>query len=529
MIPPASTDTAEMTPTERPVLSRLKELEPGAECREALSVPALREGEQFRFHFDMTRCIGCRCCEVACNEQNNNPPEVNWRRVGEIEGGVYPNVARLHVSMACNHCIEPTCLEGCPVDAYTKLRNGVVDHDAETCIGCQYCTWSCPYGVPQFHAERRVVTKCNMCVDRLADGDLPACVNACPTSAIEIEAVNVGEWRTKIESADAPGVPPADLTLSTTRITLPEDLPATMGEISERELTPEHAHWSLVFFLVLSQWSVGLFAALPIFAGLTGESWSGFTLAASAFVIGIVSLHTALFHLGRPVHAVRAMKAWRHSWLSREVIAFAIFGAFGVAPSIAALFDRGVEFVASSTVCALLGAIGIWCSVGIYRIPARPAWDSRRTPIQFFATTLLLGAVSAIFVIHLLGAQQFHAATLWTLAAIAGGSALAQLFSSLQLVFHGLGASDSPVRGAALLLTRRFSKLFWLRSTILCAVVVLVLVAESLAGSTAGVVLSSTAFGLALLGELIGRYLFFVTVVPRNMPGGFFSAGGSHA
>ena len=81
---------------------------------------ALREGEQYRFHFDMTKCIGCKCCVVACNEQNGNPAEINWRRVGEIEGGWYPNTQRLHLSMGCNHCLEPTCLTGCPVDAYTK-------------------------------------------------------------------------------------------------------------------------------------------------------------------------------------------------------------------------------------------------------------------------------------------------------------------------------------------------------------------------------------------------------------------------
>src|ERR1041385_6362593 len=78
------------------------------------------EGEQYRFHFDMTRCIGCKCCVVACNEQNGNPAHINWRRVGEIEGGWYPNTLRLHLSMGCNHCLEPTCLAGCPVDAYSK-------------------------------------------------------------------------------------------------------------------------------------------------------------------------------------------------------------------------------------------------------------------------------------------------------------------------------------------------------------------------------------------------------------------------
>jgi len=111
-------------------------------------------GEQYRFHFDMTKCIGCQCCVVACNEQNGNPADIHWRRVGEIEGGAYPETWRSYISMGCNHCLEPTCMEGCPVEAYTKdPATGLVLHSADACIGCQYCTWNCSYGVPQFNAD----------------------------------------------------------------------------------------------------------------------------------------------------------------------------------------------------------------------------------------------------------------------------------------------------------------------------------------------------------------------------------------
>ena len=121
-------------------------------------------GEQYRFHFDMTKCIGCKCCVVACNEQNGNPADILWRRVGEIEGGVYPDTLRHYLSMGCNHCLEPTCMTGCPVDAYSKDPvTGIVRHSADACIGCQYCTWNCSYGVPQYNPERGVVGKCDMC------------------------------------------------------------------------------------------------------------------------------------------------------------------------------------------------------------------------------------------------------------------------------------------------------------------------------------------------------------------------------
>ena len=176
----------------------------------------------------MTKCIGCHCCEVACNEQNNNPPDMNWRRVGEIEGGVYPFTQRFYLSMGCNHCLEPSCLQGCPVDAYTKdTLTGIVQHSADACIGCQYCTWNCQYGVPQYNPERGVVGKCDMCYGRLSEGREPACVNACPEQAIQIEVVEVAAWKTDfVQLGNAPGMPIADRTVSTTRITLPENLPS---------------------------------------------------------------------------------------------------------------------------------------------------------------------------------------------------------------------------------------------------------------------------------------------------------------
>ncbi|HIP15478.1 MAG TPA: 4Fe-4S dicluster domain-containing protein, partial [Sulfurimonas autotrophica] len=162
-----------------------------------IDIPELKEGEQYRFHFDLTACVGCHCCEVACNEQNNNPADIKWRRVGEMEAGTFPNVSQLFNSMSCNHCIDPECLNGCPTNSYIKFDNGIVFHDDDVCIGCQYCTWNCPYEVPVFNPDRGIVTKCHMCHEKLDDGQTPACIQACPAGAIEIEVVNKQEWLEK--------------------------------------------------------------------------------------------------------------------------------------------------------------------------------------------------------------------------------------------------------------------------------------------------------------------------------------------
>src|SRR5690349_22159510 len=71
---------------------------------ERIPARAPEAGEQYRFHFDMTKCIGCKCCVVACNEQNGNPAALNWRRVGEVEGGHYPHTHRQYLALGCNHC-----------------------------------------------------------------------------------------------------------------------------------------------------------------------------------------------------------------------------------------------------------------------------------------------------------------------------------------------------------------------------------------------------------------------------------------
>jgi len=305
------------------ILGPAKSAKPAGQPAGRSLIPAipLQDGEQYRFHFDMSKCIGCKCCEVACAEQNNLPPDISWRRVGEVEGGSYPNVQRLHMSMGCNHCLEPACLEGCPVDAFDKDKaTGLVLHSAEMCIGCGYCEWNCPYGVPVFNEERGVVGKCDMCHGRILQGLEPACVNACPEQAIQIEIVNVEQWRRDYrESADAPGLPSAEHTISTTRITMPADVPFDLQKADYFRVRPEKPHYSLVGMTVLTQLSVGAFSLVWLLSLLPGAGELSVAAYASLSV-GLIAFLASPLHLGRPIYAYRAMKMWKRSWLSREVL-----------------------------------------------------------------------------------------------------------------------------------------------------------------------------------------------------------------
>jgi DMSO reductase iron-sulfur subunit len=440
---------------------------------------ALDAGEQYRFGFAMNACIGCHSCEVACAEQNGLPAGTVWRRVGEIEGGDHPTTRRFHLSMSCNHCLDPACMTGCPTNAYEKLDNGIVVHHADDCIGCQYCTWSCPYSVPAFQPDRRIVTKCDMCQPRLEEGLMPACVDACPTHAITVEKVNVAAWREDHHEGNAPQLPSADLTLSTTRISLPADIPLDTYAASDWNVRPEHPHWPLVWLTLLSQLAVGV----SVTAYSLGDRVVGFGLAG-------IALLGALFHLGRPAVAYKALRNLRRSWLSREVAALSAYAALAAVAVVVPALGWGA---------AVVGLGGIYASARLYIVPGRPAWDSPLTIVRFGATALALGPV-------LTGHM-----------ALAAVGVLVSLGVTVASWLRLQRTPGLPTQGALRLELRWFRPWTVLRF------------ATALLGVALLAVSPIAAFPLLAVSEAIARWLFFVTVVPLNMPGAFWrGTAGSH-
>lgn len=486
----------------------------------------LEPGSQYRFHFDMGKCIGCKCCEVACHEQNNNPATVKWREVGEVEGGVFPHTARLYVSMACNHCLEPSCLLGCPVDAYYKdPATGAVRMRDDACIGCGYCTWNCPYEAPQFNPERNMVTKCDFCHNRLVEGDLPACVAACPSGALEIEAVAIEDWKKDHSTGNAPAVPESSITLSTTRLTVPENLKAELNRTDEYRLKPEKPHYSLVFMTVLTQLSVGGFLSLFLtellsnVAGLSPFLQKFLKVGPVAMLIAAgLALGTSVFHLGRPLFAFRALKMWRRSWISREVLFFTLFA--GLAGIYSLLRWRDITLPTEGMIglgglVALTGIAGIYSSAKIYMVPARPSWNNIRTPIAFFSTAFLLGPLATL----LLAAWQKGVGTIaMFLVGIILIAGLFQIGSILIKLFYILSREEHELRGTAKLLTQWFRTPFLVRIGFL--LVTLIGIPFTLLGASPSWV--GGLLFIALMSELLGRYLFFVSVVPKNRPEGYF-------
>ena len=150
---------------------------------------------QYGFHFDGTRCTGCKTCMLACKDYHDLSCDVAFRQVYEYGGGSWSrneagawstDCFAYYASNACCHCDDAACMHVCPTGAMHKEgETGLVSVDSRRCIGCGYCALSCPYRAP--HVDRRAghSVKCDGCKDRVAEGKQPVCVEACPLRALD--------------------------------------------------------------------------------------------------------------------------------------------------------------------------------------------------------------------------------------------------------------------------------------------------------------------------------------------------------
>lgn len=499
-----------------------------------------KEGQQYAFDVDLDRCSGCKACVTACHSLNGLDDSETWRDVGVLVGGSTSNPVMQHVTTACHHCLEPGCMSACPVSAYEKDPvTGIVRHLDDQCFGCQYCTLACPYDVPKYHAEKGIVRKCDMCSDRLAVGEAPACVQACPHEAIAINVVDIDEVR---ENAEAdhflPAAPEPHLTLPTTNYRSQRVFPRNTLPADYFAVNPQHPHWPLIVMLVLTQMSVGAFGVgLYFLAQLSDAIVAEFqpVQSVTALMFGLLALAASTMHLGRPQYAFRAVLGLRHSWLSREIVVFGAFAGAAVAYSALAWFSPFSAEVtqAAGWMTVIAGVLGVYCSAMIYIFTKREFWSYGPTVARFSLTTLVLGSAVTWLTIVSFG-QLFDPGTAAELKQLVGTSltqllivtCVGKLVLDASVFRHLTSRRTTPLKRSAGLMVGPLIRstlgryFFGLVGGVLIPLTLLGEL-ESNRSSSAGqqAVLVGAMFTTLLGAEFLERYQFFAAVAAPRMPG----------
>lgn len=503
---------------------------------------APQSGEQYAFEVDLDRCSGCKACVTACHSLNGLDEQETWRDVGLLIGESNQEPIYQHVTTACHHCLEPACMHACPVNAYEKdPLTGIVKHLDDQCFGCQYCTLACPYDVPKYQSQKGIVRKCDMCSQRLSDGEAPACVQACPHQAISIEIVNREQVITDSEiNFFLPAAPDPQHTFPTTTYKSKKPFPRNALPADYYSASPQHAHLPLVIMLVLTQLSVGAFltgSALEYF--LSGETTAVMTRIQSTFALffGLVALGASTLHLGRPQYAFRGILGLKHSWLSREILAFGAFANLAMVYAVltwvsASSFPELKSWQPlTGHLVGAVGLVGIFCSVMIYVFTKREFWSFESTAFKFSLTAILLGIASTWLTLFILDLTDnspesnrlmADAGPLLSRALII--TMLLKLSFEASIFRYLLRRQNSPLKRSALLMSGELSNVTLARFAcgilggILMPAFLLNHQTQPLPNLTLFIIVS-ILFIACLMGEFLERYLYFSAVAAPRMPG----------
>lgn len=505
-------------------------------------------GQQYAFSVDLDQCTGCKGCVTACHSLNGLEEKETWRSVGLLHGGTTEQPVQQTVTTACHHCLEPACMKGCPVNAYEKdTTTGIVKHLDDQCIGCQYCTLTCPYEVPQYSKKLGIVRKCDMCSERLAVGEAPACVQACPNEAISIRVVDREQVLQDVQGDTfLPGAPSPGITLPTTEFKTARAFPKNTLPADFFNVRPAPNHWPLVVLLVFNQLSVGAIGIDYLSSYyFTNNTEVQRYHALGAVLLGLLALAVSVLHLGRPHLAFRAILGIGHSWMSREVAAVGAFAGLSVAyaatawaPPALSYLGKGIpsEAVTKSlhdglgAAVSLTGLITILCSTMLYAATRRVWWRASYCGPRFFLSALVQG-----FAVALLAATGGQAAggavdigqlslLRWGLV----GSSVVKLSLEASVFTHLRRGQITDLKRTALLMRGELASRTQARFTLgvlggilLPALLSSLLTHGELAkgSAAAALVIASLACIAVIVGELLERSLFFMAAASPRMPG----------
>ncbi len=516
--------------------------------------------KQYAFYFDSSACSGCKACQAACKDKHGLPVGVLWRRVYEVTGGGWTRqgeawvstVFAYNVSLACNHCERPICVEVCPAGAYTQRADGIVLLDADKCLGCQYCTWACPYGAPQYDEQAGHTSKCNFCSDRIDAGRPPACVAACPLRALDFgDREELQARYGKLQ----PVYPLPDATLTRPSFVMTPHREATgagcvsnweeIGTNANRDSSAPSARArndnlaillkeaSLTAFTILSQLAVGTFWILAALSIWPGAYYGGKAVADEVIrpalpflnLSMLLALLASFFHLGTPSKAWRALFNIRSSWLSREVLCAVLFAGAGFVCTGLQWFHWGAVWVqdASLWIAAGLGLALIICMAGVYRLRTVPAWNTVNTLLSFLLATLALGAATVGVMFSVTRPYNWFESDKTLDAIVEWMAVLTMVGVGLQLAF--IFSERSRLVSGPEAAARALANVIHPHNLLLQLRLILAALGLVLAGGvfllygnwTGQSILMLLAFGSLLVSEILGRTLFYQARVRHGL------------
>jgi Fe-S-cluster-containing dehydrogenase component/DMSO reductase anchor subunit len=364
------------------------------------------------FTFDLNKCVGCQACIVGCAIENSGRFDQPLRKVFISNNLHHGGIARIFLSLACNHCMEPLCEQNCPARAYTIDKSlGTVVHHAERCIGCKYCTWVCPYDAPVFNPGKGTIEKCTFCNHMISEGHPPACAEACPTGALGFALLHPPV--NLVSGFPETGINPS-IQLISLRDHTPLALPGSPG-YAENEpgakppggqgpaiFSAHHdtdadrvisfhrkksASWPQALEKLQKEWSLVMFTLFTgllvawlfaVWLGFTEKHPAWFTLMAA----GLMALAAA--HAGKKQRLWRFILNVRRSWLSREILMLGIFFSGGTAWLLVP------EMTFAGIIALVTGTMGIYCIDQVYR-------PSRSDKLQSFHSASVLPTFILLF------------------------------------------------------------------------------------------------------------------------------------
>lgn len=450
----------------------------------------------YGFAIDLRKCIGCHACTIACKSEHQIPVGVNRCWVKTVEKGAFPDTSRFFFPVLCNQCDDAPCVSICPTNTLFKRRDGIVDFNSDTCIGCRACMAACPYDQLFIDPNTKTAEKCNFCANRVENKLQPACVSVCPTECrifgdlddpesevaqiLQREAVTVRRpekgTKPKIfyigaeESAIQPEIAARPFMYKEGQVVLRpigsvEEDPARPDAPRVDYDVPHKQAWGLDMALYLLTKGIAtgamLIAAILWFAGERGVI-AQYAAPIVSLVFSVITAVVLIIDLERPerFYYILIRPNWR-SWMAWGAYFLTAHGLLSTAWLAAAFFGlpHVISWIAIPTLLVALAATsytGFLFAQGL----ARDLWQGPYAAVDLIAQAIVEAAAVLLLVAPFVDPGDAGGATRALTLALFGALAVHLVF----LVFENL-LSPSPTRHHELAVQaiRRgpYARMFW--------------------------------------------------------------------